>query len=413
MKGSKIFAVAMVLLLCLILFLEIEMPTRFSWEPTFGTSDANPFGCAIFDSVLLKSIPAGYDVTGKTFSQLWNKHGKGRHGYLLIENTITLGKADIKNMKRLLKEGNAVLLAGHDFNNNNIGSDLGLSSSSTFFNFEYMKRDVTDRDSESCIVWTGDGDRYIKESFRCRFSLCYPSFDEFDTKYYNELAQYNDPVTNLGHKNVVLVMRKWGKGTLIVSSTPLVFSNYGMLQRGTSDYIFRALSEMGNVPITRIERHSGRNKIDTSTSPFYYIHSQRPLHWAFNLTMIAIVIFLITSARRRQRPIPVIRKVQSKVLEFAQTIGSLYYHYHDNADLIKKRSKYFIEEVRREYRIDISDNKNDESAAKVIAGHTGTKEESVKLLLMQIHSDVDYEYDDEETFETIAMMDDIIEKGKL
>ena len=45
----------------------------------------------------------------------------------------------------------------------------------------------------------------------------------------------------------------WGKGEIILVSTPLLFTNYGVLDGKNAAYIFRLLSQIGEFPIIRTE----------------------------------------------------------------------------------------------------------------------------------------------------------------
>ena len=168
---------------------------------------------------------------------------------------------------------------------------------------------------------------------------------------------------------------------------------------------------MGPVHITRLETRDNLNAGSTA-SPFSYITTQPPLSMAVSLAMITVLIFLLTSARRRQWAIPVEKKVKSQTLSFVSHIGMLYYLYHDNADLVRKRMFYFTDEIRRDYHIEISDPSNDNIAAKKISQQTGVAEGTVKLLLHQIHSEIN-DIDDEDTKDLIDTMDDIIKKGRV
>lgn len=67
-------------------------------------------------------------------------------------------------------------------------------------------------------------------------------------------------------------------------------------------------------------------------SPFRYFLSQPPLRWALYLSMASILLFMIFTARRKQRAIPVIREPENKSLEFVELIGTLYYQKKDHAD---------------------------------------------------------------------------------
>lgn len=65
MKGSRWFIVFIVAFLFIMFAIEYHLPKNFVWKPTFGHHDEQPFGCAVFDSVLSSSLPQGYTFSRK------------------------------------------------------------------------------------------------------------------------------------------------------------------------------------------------------------------------------------------------------------------------------------------------------------------------------------------------------------
>ena len=104
-------------------------------------------------------------------------------------------------------------------------------------------------------------------------------------------------------------------------------------------------------------------------SPFRYFLAHEPLRWALYLTMITIILFMIFTAKRRQRVIPVIHEPANKSLEFTELIGTLYFQ--KNADLVRKKFSYLAEELRREIQVDIEEVADDERSFHRIARKTG------------------------------------------
>jgi hypothetical protein len=86
---------------------------------------------------------------------------------------------------------------------------------------------------------------------------------------------------------------------------------------------------------------------------------------------------MLFTARRRQRVIPVVEKPKNKSLEFVQLIGTLYYHRHDNTDLVRKKIIYFAEELRRRWMIDVMDTADNDRIFSVISQKTGMAYENV------------------------------------
>ena len=127
---------------------------------------------------------------------------------------------------------------------------------------------------------------------------------------------------------------------------------------------------MGDLPIVRTEGYM-KQTAQIQMSPFRYFLSQRPLRWALYLTMFTIILFMVFTARRRQRVIPVIHQPENKSLEFTELIGTLYFQKKDHADLVHKKYIYFAEELRREIQVDIEEVANDEHSFSRIAQKTG------------------------------------------
>ena len=168
----------------------------------------------------------------------------------------------------------------------------------------------------------------------------------------------------------VAMSRRWGKGEVILVSTPLIFTNYGMLDGKNATYIFRLLSQMGKLPIVRTEGYM-KETAQVQQSPFRYFLAHEPLRWALYLTMITIILFMIFTAKRRQRVIPVIHEPANKSLEFTELIGTLYFQKKDHADLVRKKFSYLAEELRREIQVDIEEVADDERSFHRIARKTG------------------------------------------
>ena len=65
MKGNHWFIAGIIVFLVLMFAIECRLPKKFVWNPTFSHYDKQPFGCAVFDSLLSSSLPKGYSLTRK------------------------------------------------------------------------------------------------------------------------------------------------------------------------------------------------------------------------------------------------------------------------------------------------------------------------------------------------------------
>ena len=96
MKSSRNFLFTMLVLFVLFCLLQVNLPKKFVWSPTFSHVDKQPFGCFVFDSVLTQSFPNGYHVTKKTFFQLDQEHAKEKISVLMVVDQQNLKQLDVK-----------------------------------------------------------------------------------------------------------------------------------------------------------------------------------------------------------------------------------------------------------------------------------------------------------------------------
>ena len=174
-------------------------------------------------------------------------------------------------------------------------------------------------------------------------------------------------------KAVNFIKTKFGKGTFYLNCTPQAFTNYYIL-KGNKDYVANTFSYLGNRALYWDNyKKTGRVIIN---SPMRFILNQVTLKWAYYLTLMGLLVFVIFKAKREQRIIPVIEPLENSSVEFAKTVGSLYYQHKDYTNLITKKLNYFLEFVRSHYYLDtrkITDKTPQDLAAKSGKSLTETK----------------------------------------
>lgn len=126
-----------------------------------------------------------------------------------------------------------------------------------------------------------------------------------------------------------------------------------------------------------------------------FVLNQTSLKWAYYLGISGILLFVVFKAKREQRIIPIIRPLENSSIEFAKTVGALYYEYRDYTDLIHKKINFFLEHIRSNYHINtaVLDDKTarDLSAksGKPIAETKGLLELLIQLKNKKQHSERD------------------------
>lgn len=423
MKGNHLFIFFIVLFLGVMFAIEYNMPKQFVWNPTFSRYDKQPFGCALFDSLLVSSLPSGYSISKKSFYQLEQEDTTRNRGILVIGKELNLTNVDVEALLQMAERGDKVMLVGNWFGKK-LEDTLKCHISGYYFSPVTLKKYASSLLARDSIRWVGDSATYPRRNFYFYPQLCGPYFWSNDSLPMNVLAEKADFLSKVRaeansdslasspdsiYYNPVAISYSRGRGEVILVSTPLIFTNYGVLDGRNADYVFRLLSQMKNLPIVRTEAYT-KGMEQEEQSPFRYFLSQRPLRWALYLTMFTILLFMLFTARRRQRAIPVVHEPDNKSLEFTELIGTLYYQKKDHADLVRKKFTYFAEELRREIQVDIEDAADDERSFYRIAQKTGMDMEELKHFIHDVRpvATGKYEVSDEEMKQYIDKMNEII-----
>jgi hypothetical protein len=181
-------------------------------------------------------------------------------------------------------------------------------------------------------------------------------------------------------KEATFIKVSFGAGHLFLSSTPLAFTNYSMLQGNKNQYVAKALSYL---PVSEVfwDEHYKINRIHSS-SPLKVILNHEPLSWAYFIAIGSLLLFMAFEAKRRQRTIPVIEPVTNTTLEFVDTVGMLYYQHGNHRNIALKKITYFLDFIRNKYYLQT--NRIDEKFIEGLSEKSGISREKVKKVIVLI-----------------------------
>lgn len=459
MKSSRNFLFAMLVLFVLFCLLQVNLPKKFVWSPTFSHVDKQPFGCFVFDSVLTQSLPNGYHVTKKTFFQLDQEHAKEKISVLMVVNQQDLKQLDVKYLCNIARRGGKVMVvASSSFDDGRNADTVVVDELERTFKVKiedgmfFSLRGILsglkahDNDMYDTIYWNNRETMYAAQSYRMfynmvggtlfvdsvpkvkrlAYTLSTAGYDyKHDSLYVGDFTRFDtivdkkeriERIDTFAIKKVpTAVSVPYGKGEVIFVSSPLLFTNYGMLEGNTFVYIFRLMSYLADLPVYRTEAYVKTDAmLVAEQSPFREFIKRPPLRWALYLALLGVVLFMIFTARRRQRVIPIMSKPANRSLEFIQLIGTLYYQRKDHVNLVRKKFKLFAEELRKTAGVDISDVNTDDSEYLLLAEKTGMNSDRLKKVIRQIrlvlHSEGNISV--EEMRSLIDAMDTIVRHAK-
>lgn len=459
MKSSRNFLFAMLVLFVLFCLLQVNLPKKFVWSPTFSHVDKQPFGCFVFDSVLTQSLPNGYHVTKKTFFQLDQEHAKEKISVLMVVDQHNLKQLDVKYLCNIARRGGKVMVVASSSLDDGRNADTVVVDElertfkvriedGMYFSLRGILAGLKahDNDMYDTIYWNNRETMYAAQSYRMfynmvggtlfvdsvpkvkrlAYTLSTTGYDyKLDSLYVGDFTGFDtivdekeriERIDTFAIKKVpTAVSVPYGKGEVIFVSSPLLFTNYGMLEGNTSVYIFRLMSYLADLPVYRTEAYVKTDAmLVAEQSPFREFIKRPPLRWALYLALFGVVLFMIFTARRRQRVIPIMSKPANRSLEFIQLIGTLYYQRKDHVDLVRKKFKLFAEELRKTAGVDISDVNTDDREYLLLAEKTGMNSDRLKKVIRQIrlvlHSEGNISV--EEMRSLIDAMDTIVRHAK-
>lgn len=459
MKSSRNFLFAMLVLFVLFCLLQVNLPKKFVWSPTFSHVDKQPLGCFVFDSVVAQSLPNGYHVTKKTFFQLDQEHPKEKISVLMVVDQQDLKQLDVKYLCNIARRGGKVMVVASGSFDDGRNADTVVVDElertfkvriedGTYFSLRGILAGLKahDNDMYDTIYWNNRETMYAAQPYRMfynmvggtlfvdsvpkvkrlAYTLSTAGYDyRHDSLYVGDFTGFDtivdekeriERIDTFAIKKIpVAVSVPYGKGEVIFVSSPLLFTNYGMLEGNTFVYIFRLMSYLADLPVYRTEAYVKTDAmLVAEQSPFREFIKRPPLRWALYLALLGVVLFMIFTARRRQRVIPIMSKPANRSLEFIQLIGTLYYQRKDHVNLVRKKFKLFAEELRKTAGVDISDVNTDDSEYLLFVEKTGMNSDRLKKVIRQIrlalHSEGNISV--EEMRSLIDAMDTIVSHAK-
>ncbi len=349
--------------------LKLFSPRELDWDVTFHQDDKNPFGGYAI-SELMPSVFEKHTISKSNLTIYELKDSlRPDVNFLSFSETFAPGKEDVEALLKNVEAGGNAFIAAEYFTGV-FADTLNLDTRDYFYNTETLGF-VNKQDSAS-ITFTNSS---FSNTYLYPRQNTHNYFDSFDSTRTTVLA-------NNDFKLPVLIRIQWGKGNLILSSIPLVFSNIYLLQENHIEFAEVALSYLPTQDVEWTAFYQlGRLEART---PLRFILTTEPLRWAYYITVLSLVLFMIFEAKRKQRIIPIIKPLQNTTLEFVGAIGNLYYQNNEHKSIAEKKINFLLEQIRTKYWM--STTKLDDRFIYTLARKAGKSEADVRELFRIIQS---------------------------
>lgn len=344
----------------------LSAPRQYDWDVTYAPDDKNPYGAYALNQ-LLPSLFQSVEHSYKTIYELADSL-KANDNVFIVATNFSADQQDTRRLLQHVENGGNVFISAQRFFGF-FADSMGISTGDYLFEGKF----INNRDSAS-ITFSNPAMDTTMEFFFRRDNI-HTYFDSFDTARTAVIAtnEYYYPVA---------IRTQIGKGNLILNSTPLAFTNIYLLSSQNHRYISEMLSYLSAQKVLWTEYYQ-RGRMEAST-PLRFILTNEPLRWAYYITIVSILIFMVFEMKRRQRIIPVIKPLPNTTLEFVSTIGNLYYQNGDHKNIAEKKILYFLDQVRSKYWLNT--NHLDKAFVSALSGKTGRDEAEVSKVVDAINS---------------------------
>ncbi len=361
------------LLAAVVVYLVIKMvsPRELDWTITYYHKDKNPHGTFALNELMHHLFPGKKIHRSNLTVYEWYDSVSTPVNFISFSTAFKPGKEDVEALLKNIEQGGTAFIAAQYFMGT-FADTLSLGTSDYFFDMSISE--TFNRNDSSYLEFTNPNLPVVEKPVFPRKNM-HNYFSSFDSARTQVVAKndLNLPVT---------LKVTWGKGSLYLNSTPLVFTNIYLLQGNNYGFIEYSLSHLPVADTYWTEfYHLGRMEAGT---PLRFILTNEPLAWAYYITVAALLLFIVFEAKRTQRIIPVVKPLGNSTLEFVRTIGNLYYQSGDHKNIAEKRITFFLDQLRSKHSIHA--HPLTDELVQAIAGKTGNRHEAVNNLFKLIHT---------------------------
>lgn len=355
MKNNRLFTIIFFCVLGVVLILVFSLTgskSNYNWRETYDPESIQPYGTHFIRELMKSYASEGfvYNTKRPVYALLDSASNRKKSAYVFIGESMYLDSLDVQAMKRYVNAGNDVFL---------ITPYLTNELSDAFYNAE-CAQDIFTQSTDTATIHAN--------FFHPEFSTTKPytftfRINDKDANYYWEHLSTTVlcdslkslvPLGSFAPDFVNFFKIPHGQGNLFVHTNPVLFTNYFMLSEKNTEYASSVFShtnsklilwdEYSKIPYYQKKRNPYYN-------PLYFIMQQPSLQYAWWVMLILTLFYILFTAKRRQRFIPVLEQKTNTSLSFLTMVASLHYHNQNHGDIARKKMRHLLHTIRTKYAL--------------------------------------------------------------
>ena len=343
-KAGKIYLGLAILIIALMVLAEYTKPERVNWFPSYAKQHKIPFGTYVFHDLLESHFGKEQliDINQSPYQYLtYNDSISGT--YVLLNNNIELGEDELESLLNWVEKGNTLLFASEEIPKT-LQDTLQLKTSllSNFDNMDNAFSLGLKNPQLSANLFPLDRMDYINYLKKV---------DSSDVMGVAVIGAINENTQQLKEEHITSVYQPFGKGHILLCTTPQVFTNYFILKDENKDFTAGLMSYFQAGSPILFDNHYKTGKT-FYTSPMYVFLNNKELKWAYYIMLFGVLLYVIFEGKRKQRPIPVIPPLKNQTLDFTRTISNMYLEQGKHKEMAHHKIQYFLNFIRTHYYLD-------------------------------------------------------------
>lgn len=336
------------------------------WKPTYASSDSAPFASSLLLHLLDGRVPGDtvLPVRMRLFDRLAFEFDP-ETAYLLVGKRAYFDSLDIAELLRYAERGHSVLLAADQLPEA-LADTLGL-----------IQLPESSGPADSLTVQAGSGAPVRIPAWHLAYMF---------SAWPPEAA----PLIRTADGSALALRIPVGSGQVLACLSPRMFTNYYLLHPEWISLPEQVLAPVeGRVLLwdefykSRRGSTPPRNPDEPRPSLLSYFMQHTALRWALITAFAGLLLYVFSEGKRLQRVIPVIQPRPNTSLQFADTIGRLYFQRGDHRNLAEKKIRILLEYIRTHHGIQPPPALNHEVFIAQLARKSGHPAGAVRKLCRQ------------------------------
>ena len=393
MKRDKaIWITLLVLVSAIMLFVFLrEDKEKFSWYKTFESSMVQPYDFGVFEALIQNEGEIKFTSVKESLNQYLDTNTVGQT-YLFAGGICYLRASEIDSLLSFAKAGNQLVFITEGIPEQLL--ELALADEQVLLE-TYFQNTISLNLNQSISAQFNGRNLFQFRGFN-KDTLANTNWNYLQFPKNNLFFEYIQPqydVLGSVDSNVNFIRIYYGKGEIYVHTNPLLFSNYALKNERGFDYVNQCLNsiKLTNVIFdysSRIYKKDTDVLMKQAATPLSFILNNPSLKWAWYLSLLSLLLFLLFVIKRKQRQIPVLEQKKNTTLGFIETLSALSFSHENSYQMAEQKMQLFLYFVRTKLGIATMDVKADE--IKLIAKKSKVNEKIVERIFDYYFQVIDY-----------------------